>query len=39
MTIFDDKDNVGLKITRIRISYLIKVFANKKNLAPSSILP
>ena len=33
MTVFDNKDNVALKATKIRINYLVNVPTNKKTLA------
>lgn len=37
ITIFDDKENIALKATRIETSYLINILANKKTSALASL--
>lgn len=37
-TVFNNKDNITLEVTRIRASYLVNIFISRKNLASLFIL-
>lgn len=39
MIVFDNKNNIALRATRIETSYLVNIFLYSKNIASLSILP